>query len=133
PCRAIMILLDMPFPQYSSASFNQAGATASIRITILVGLAVLRSANFLDPLEKRIRPFIEGRLFRILRATGTESAQLLLVHHLKSCHAEIGSHRLWIQVRDPLEHQVLRLLHHLLVPRGSSPRYTHLRIHESGW
>jgi len=65
----------------------------------LVRFAVAGSANFLDPFEKHIRPFVKGRLVNILRASSTQSSHLFLIHHVEACYAEDRFHCVSIQPR----------------------------------
>jgi hypothetical protein len=70
-----------------------------LAFAILVGLAVASGANFFDPFEKHIRPFVKSRLVNILRACSTQSLHLLLIHHVEARCAEDRFHCFTIQTR----------------------------------
>src|SRR5437899_1396749 len=97
----------------------------------LVGLAVGGGANFLDPFEKHIRPFVKGRLVNILRAGSTQSSHLFLIHHVEACYAEDRFHCFTIQTRQTLDHEVLGFLQDLLVTQQRRPQFTVPRVQEN--
>jgi hypothetical protein len=81
---------------------QNAGGQWSTDFFINLDLQFVALFDLLNPLKKCVRPFIEGSLFRILRATITQSSQLLLVHHLEPCRTEYRPYGLWVQAPEPL-------------------------------
>ena len=74
-----------------------------MRFAALVGLAVWRALDFPNPLEKSIRPFVEGRLFRFREPLSRSRRNCFGVHRLEPASVNMartvcGSSRpsLWI-------------------------------------
>src|ERR1700727_2107592 len=98
---------------------------------ILVGLAVRGGANLLNAFHEHIRPFIQRRFVNILRGRGAQSLHLLLIHQVEARHPEDRFHRVTIEMRKTLDHEILRLFQDLFVAAQRRPQLAIPRVHEN--
>src|SRR6266404_2501097 len=98
----------------------------------LVCLTVLGAADFLNPFEECAGPFFKRRAFRIRGAALAQSAQLFLIHDLKSRRPEDGLDGLRIQTRKPINQQSLFLFKDVLGASECCPELARCRVEENG-
>src|ERR1700760_1023369 len=79
------------------------------------GFTIRGASNLLDSFHKGIRPLVQSGLIHIGCTFRPEPLHLLLVRHVEARYAEDRLHRVAVEFREALDHDVLRPLKDLLI------------------